>query len=270
MDAEATALLTLGMYGGIAIAVVLRKIRASAGSWQVYILHVISRFFTPFVFRQRIQADCPLPAEGGALILANHRSPVDPMLIYSSSQLKHEGLRIRPVEFLTAVEYCDLGGPLGFITRHMDVIPVQRSGRDMGPVKEALRRIRAGRLVGVFPEGRINLGSGLLPGNPGVAWLALHSKAPVYPVFIHDAPQGKSMVDPFLTFCRAGVTYGDSVDLSAYYGRRINQELLEEVTEILMTRLAALGGVEYTASAPDEPVVANTDDRAQHRIAHAG
>lgn len=272
MHADTAGLLTLAIYCGIAVAICVRGIRASSGGWQLWILHIIARFHTTFFFRQRIAAECPLPAHGGALILANHRSPVDPMLMFSSSQLKRDGLHLRPVEFLTAVEYCDLGGPLGFITRHMDVIPVARSGRDMGPVKEALRRIRNGRLVGVFPEGRINTDSGLLPGNPGVAWLALHSQAPVYPVFLHDAPQGKSMVEPFVTFCRVDVSFGDPVDLTDYYGRRINQPLLDEVTELLMTRLASLGGVDYSGSARNNLAPASTDpgNGVSPRIAHAG
>ena len=253
MSADAFGILALATYCGIAVAVIVRSIRACPGGWRILLLHVIARFFTPFVFRQRIAADCPLPAKGGGLVLANHRSPVDPMLIFSSGPLRRNGYLIRHVEFLTAVEYCDLGGPLGFITRHMDAIPVARNGRDMGPVKEALRRIRNGKLVGVFPEGRINKGAGLLPGTPGVAWLALHSKAPVYPLFIHDAPQGSTMVEPFLTFCRSGVSFGEPIDLSEFYGRRINQALLDQVTEILMSRLAALGGVEYCAAPSDTP-----------------
>jgi 1-acyl-sn-glycerol-3-phosphate acyltransferase len=216
MTADAWGLLTVMLYAALAAWLVVRSLRGCTGGWQLWLLHVIARFYAPLLWRQHISANCPLPCEGGALVLANHRSPIDPMLIFSASPMKRAGHRIRRVEFLTAAEYCNLGGPLQFITTHMHVIPVARSGRDMGPVKEALRRIRDGKLVGVFPEGRINTGAGLLPGSPGLAWLALHSQAPVYPVFIHNAPQGATMVAPFLTFCRVDVTFGAPVDLSAY------------------------------------------------------
>lgn len=269
MSADAWGLVILTLYLACGTAAVVHSLRECRSGWQLWLLNVISRYYTPFFFRQRITADCPLPADGGALVLANHRSPVDPMLIFSSSPMKRTGYEIRRVEFLTAVEYCDLGGPLGFITKHMHVIPVARSGRDMGPVKEALRRIRDGKLVGVFPEGRINTGTGLLPGSPGIAWLAMHSRAPVYPVFIHNAPQplGGSMVAPFVTFCRSDVSFGEAIDLSAYYGRRINQELLDEITELLMTRLARLGGVEYTGATADETPAAEATSSNGH--AHA-
>jgi 1-acyl-sn-glycerol-3-phosphate acyltransferase len=253
MPADAWGLLTIVFYAALAVWLVVRSVRACSSGWQMWVLNVVARFHTPFFFRQHISANCPLPCEGGGLVIANHRSPVDPMLIFSSNPIKRAGYCIRRVEFLTAVEYCNLGGPLGFITKHMHVIPVARSGRDMGPVKEALRRIRDGKLVGVFPEGRINTGPGLLPGSSGVAWLALHSRAPVYPIFIHNAPQVTSMVAPFLTFCRAHVTYGEPVDLSEYYGRRINQELLDKITGLLMSQLAQLGGMEY-APVEEEPM----------------
>jgi len=266
VNADAWGLLTIGLYVALGVWAILHSMRACQSGWQMWVLHLIARTHTPLIFRQRIAADCSLPAEGAGLVIANHRSPVDPMYIFSGSALKRTGHNIRRVEFLTAAEYCDLGGPLGFITKHMHVIPVARSGRDMGPVKEALRRLREGKMVGVFPEGRINTGPGLLPGSPGVAWLALHSQAPVYPVFIHNAPQAATMVAPFLKFCRSGATFGDPIDLSAYYGRRINQALLDEVTAVLMSRLARLGGVEYTPVTDDSAVTSENTNGAPHAV----
>jgi 1-acyl-sn-glycerol-3-phosphate acyltransferase len=254
MAAEFAACATLVTYLAVAGAVVLRTAWRCDRDWRLWLLHVISRFYTPLVFRQRIRQRCPFPVDGGALIIVNHRSPVDPILVFSGSPLKADGYRVRRPEFLTASEYCTFGGFRGFVTRTMQVIPVDRNGRDMGPVKEALRRLKSGRLIGIFPEGRINEGGDgrrLLPGNPGVAWLALHSRLPVYPVFIHDAPQGDSLVEPFHTFTRVRLTYGPAVDLSAWHGRRITQELLQEVTGLLMQRLAELGGA-AAAEAPSE------------------
>lgn len=244
MSPELAAQLTLALYLVAAAIAVTRSVRG-CDDWRLWALHIIARFYTPLMFRQRIRQRCPFPVHGAALIIVNHRSPVDPILVFSGSPLKREGHSVRRLEFLTATEYCNLGGFLSFVTRTMQVIPVDRDGRDMGPVKEALRRLREGRLVGIFPEGRINDGgdgSELLPGNPGMAWLALHSRAPVYPVFIHGAPQGENMIVPFHTFARVRLVYGDAVDLSAYYGRRITQELLQEVAGLLMRRLAELGG----------------------------
>lgn len=256
MTRDALALAVLSSYAAAGLICLWRSRRRCANDWRVWFLHIVARFYTPLIFRQHIQADCPLPAYGPALLIANHRSAIDPVLIFSASPFKRTGRRVRRPEFLTAAEYCNTGGPLDFITDSMGVIPVARSGRDMGPVKEALRRIKEGRIIGIFPEGRINTGSGLLPANPGIAWLALHSRVPVYPALIQGAPQADTMVRTFYKFSRARVDFGEPIDLSAYYGRRINQELLQEVTDLLMIRLGQLGGF-----SEEESLGGNRSDR---------
>lgn len=242
MTSEIWAILTLCFYAAVTVAVLAWQCFHTPGGWQVWVLYLIARVYSPLMFSQRIRDKCPFPKTGPCLVIANHRSPVDPMFIFSGSQEKVGGRFIRVVEFMTAREYCELKGPIGWICRTMKCIPVDRKGKDMGPAKEALRRLRAGHLVGIFPEGRINLGDGLLPGNPGVAWLALRSEAPVMPIFIHDAPLGTSMVAPFLRPSYTQVSYGEPIDLSEFYGRKPTPGLLAEVTDLLMDRLATLGG----------------------------
>jgi 1-acyl-sn-glycerol-3-phosphate acyltransferase len=244
MSADWYARACLLLYALVAAAVVTLQARRAVASWQLWVLHVISRIFTPLMFQQRLEGGCSLPALGGALVIGNHRSPTDPMLIFSGSPCKRDGFRIRPVEFLTAREYTEIGGFIGFVCRHMQSIPVERDGRDMDSAKRALRRLQHDHLVGIFPEGRINTGSGLLPGNPGVAWLALKGGKPVIPVFIHDAPQPGGMVRPFLTPCKVRVIYGEPVDLSRFAGQKVTPDLLNRVTDLLMQRLAETGGIQ--------------------------
>ncbi len=264
MSPDEWGLLILGMYAATGIAVVGWQCLHCPAGWDVWVLCLIARLYSPLMFNQRIRAKCPFPNEGAALVIINHRSPVDPMIILSGSQEKRTGHFIRIVEFMTAREYVEIGGPIGWICRTMKSIPVDRNGKDIGPAKEALRRLWAGHLVGIFPEGRINLGNDLLPGNPGVAWLALRSEAPVFPMFIHDAPLGTSMVAPFLTRAYTQVTWGEPIDLSEYYGRKPTPPLLAEVTDLLMERLAELGHVKASPCSEARPI------NAEVRMAETG
>ena len=257
MTPDHWALLTLAIYVLIGVAVVMRPLLQCEHGWQFWSLYLLSRLWTNLVFWQRITHRCPLPVEGGALLLANHRSPVDPMLILSASAFKREGFRLRVLEFMTAREYCEMPGTIGWLCGVMQAIPVERDGKDMGPAKHALRRLRDGRIVGIFPEGGLNTGPGLLPFNEGVAWLALRSGVPVYPVFVHNAPQEGSMVTPFHTFGKTDVTWGDAVDLSEYQDQKPTPMLLKEVAERLRQHMAQLGGIaEETPPAfiPDDVV----------------
>jgi 1-acyl-sn-glycerol-3-phosphate acyltransferase len=197
-------------------------------------------------------------------VIANHRSPVDPMMVWTNHHFRGGAAggsrNIRVTGFLTASEYCNVAG-MRWLVRTMRSIPVDRDGRDMAPAREALRRLKNGELVGLFPEGGINWGTRLRSANPGVAFLALKSRVKVYPVFIHDAPQPvTSMVAPFIRRSRVRVTYGEPIDLSKFHSRKTTPELLDEVTDLIMSRLAKTGGVDYT------PVGAEDEEGADRRV----
>jgi len=250
VDADLAGQLCLLTYAAIALALVVRSIRNTRDGWGVWLLYAVLRLYVPLIFRWRAtNPPSPFPADGGALIIANHRSPADPLIIWMNHHLRKTARRdVRVIGFLTAREYCELRG-LRWLSRNMRCIPVERDGHDTGPTREAIRRLRDGQLVGIFPEGMLHSQRDLHEGNPGVAYLALKARVPVIPVYIHDAPRPTAgMSAPFRRRChhRVRLSYGDAVDLTDYASRRMTPEVLAEVTSLLMSRLAALGNVGFT------------------------
>ncbi len=240
MDPQVAAKLALAIYAVGGCLALAGEIHRRGIGWQAWLLYAIQRSYSGLVYHWRSNRRCPFPEVGPALVIANHRSPVDPMMVWTNHHFGWTGHTFRVISFMMAREYYEIPG-LNWLCRSVRSIPVDRDAKDMRPVRAALGRLRAGDLVGMFPEGRINLGSEFLEANPGVAWLALKARVPVYPVFIHDAPQGNSMIDPFCTFSRVRVSYGDPIDLSPYFHRKTSHALLEEVTDLLMQRLAETG-----------------------------
>jgi 1-acyl-sn-glycerol-3-phosphate acyltransferase len=249
MTPNTSARFALLIYGAIGIGILFWQFRRSKLGPSAWLLYAVERLYVPLMFHWRANRRCPFPAEGGALIIANHRSPVDPLLIWMNNHLGARPRRCRVIGFLMAREYYEIPG-LTWIGRTMQCIAVNREGKDMRPAREALERLRRGDLIGVFPEGGINEGDALREGDTGIAWLALHSQVPVFPVFLRDSPTSPDMVAPFYTRAHVTITYGEPIDLSAYYDCKRTRTLLREVTDLLMRRLAALGGVAY---APDLP-----------------
>jgi 1-acyl-sn-glycerol-3-phosphate acyltransferase len=242
MSSESWAIAVLCLYAAVAVGLVLRDKRRSRAAWPLWALYVTERVYVPLMFRWRANRRSPLPEEGPALILANHRSPVDPLMIWMNHHLDYRTGLVRPISFLMAREYYHVRG-IQWICEANQSIPVDRDGQDMGGAREALARLKRGDLVGVFPEGRIHEGPGMGPWSPGIAWLALRSQVPVLPVWIAGTLPPVTMVYPFRTPTRVRVTFGDPIDLSAYRGRRITQPLLREVTDLLMRRVGELGGL---------------------------
>ncbi len=107
----------------------------------------------------------------GAILVANHRSSIDPFLIQLAAG--------RRVHWMVASEYCKhiLFGP---ILRLFQVIPTNRGGVDTASTKQAIRLASSGRLVGMFPEGRINrTESPILSIRPGAGLVAFKAKVPL-------------------------------------------------------------------------------------------
>ncbi|HEC20205.1 MAG TPA: 1-acyl-sn-glycerol-3-phosphate acyltransferase [Gammaproteobacteria bacterium] len=120
----------------------------------------------------------PLPAEGGALVVANHISGLDPFLLIVASP--------RPLRFLIAREEYERFG-LRWLFRRGRCIPVDRDRNPERALREALRALEAGDVVALFPQGRIHLESdGPRKLKGGVVRLAHKSGCPIYPVRVDD------------------------------------------------------------------------------------
>ena len=251
--AEWTALAALALYATTALAVVLYQAVRSPVGCESWLLYVVNRLYLGLCFHWRANRNCPWGTADGALIVANHRGPVDPQIVWMNHHVHPGERKLRHHRFLTAREYVELPGLVGWICRVMRSIPLGRDGKDMAAVQTALRLLRQGELVAIFPEGRINPFDELLKGDAGVAWLALKAKVPVYPIYLHNAPEyGASMIEPFWTFRRVRVTYGDPIDLSQFSWRKPTPEQLQEVTDHIMRKLAELGNTTYSGLTLEE------------------
>lgn len=178
----------------------------------------------------------PLPATGPVIVIANHQSHADAALLLASCG--------RPLCFLQARERYEVFlRPLFHLS---GCIPVSRGRPDFSALRAALECLKGGGVLCLFPEGEISpAGPGRIAGGkPGVALLALRSRAPVFPVQIVGGPQSRSLAASWLRPTRGvRVLFGPAVDLSDYYGRPLTHRLLAEVTARLMRGMIDLARV---------------------------
>ncbi|MBU6236224.1 MAG: 1-acyl-sn-glycerol-3-phosphate acyltransferase [Planctomycetes bacterium] len=122
---------------------------------------------------------------GGAILVANHCSSMDPMFVQLCA-----GRRVHWMVTSLYFQKPIIGGLL----RSFETIPTHRSGMDTASTKHAISLAKQGRFVGMFPEGRINrTGQPLMTIRPGAAIVALRAKVPIVPIWIEGAPIGPSI-----------------------------------------------------------------------------
>jgi len=209
----------------------------------VYIYTVVPEFLLRFVawcmanllYRLRVEGEDHIPAEGPAVLVANHVSVVD-WLIFGS-------ISARPVRFVMTHEYFEL--PLiRFLSRGAKVIPIAPGHIDPELKEQAYDRIAEelddGELVFIFPEGKITPDGALQPFRLGIERIIGRTPVPVVPMALtgmwgsfFSRRGGRAMTKPFRRFwSRVTVKIGDPVPP-------------EDVTaQTLAERVADLGGWE--------------------------
>lgn len=144
-----------------------------------------------------------LPKQGPAVIVANHNSHLDTLLLITLFPLRFLS-KLRPV---AARDYFFRNRLLKwFSLRIMGIIPIDRAVRrgpehPMAPIDEALGR---DEIVILYPEGSRGEPEELGEFKTGIAHLAQrHPAVPVFPVFLHglgkSLPRGEALLVPF--FC---------------------------------------------------------------------
>lgn len=178
-----------------------------------------------------------IPAIGGCIIVANHVTKIDPLIV---AHMIYDHGRIP--RFLAKEALFELP-VLGRIVRGAGQIPVPRlTDHARGAYDAAVRALHAGELLVFYPEGSITRDPNLWPmrGKSGAARLALESGAPVIPVG-HWGDQ--EVLAPYSSrlrpFPRKTVTLkvGDPIDLADLLEGEITPEKVAEATARIMAAL---------------------------------
>ena len=116
---------------------------------------------------------------GGGIVVANHTAGVDPFIVQT-------GIR-RLIRWMIWAEMMD--PRFDFAWKAGQALPVSYGSQDASTLRKAVRHVKNGGLIGIFPEGAIaRPPSQIRPFQPGVGLLARLSKAPVLVLWIHDTP----------------------------------------------------------------------------------
>lgn len=198
------------------------------------LLFGLNYLLTRILWRASVHGSFDLSPGQGAILVCNHRAPIDPTFFYLTTR--------RIVHWMVAKEYC-VHPALSWFFHQTESIPVSRGGIDTKATKIAIRYAQSGGLVGMFPEGRINRTNDvLLPGRPGAALIALRAKVPVIPLYVDGSPYDGTTFGCLFMSARVRLTIGRPIDLSAHYERAADRETQQTVTLQFLREIAKLAG----------------------------
>ena len=164
-----------------------------------FLLRFIAWLFIHVFYRIRKRGVEHIPAEGAALIVCNHVSFVDPVILMAVSP--------RPVRFV--MDHRIFRTPLiSFVFRHTRSIPIAPAKEDPAMMERAFAEVsaalREGELVGIFPEGAITATGDIAPFRPGVTRILERDPVPVIPLALQglwgsffSRKDGPAMSRPF-------------------------------------------------------------------------
>jgi 1-acyl-sn-glycerol-3-phosphate acyltransferase len=157
-----------------------------------------------------------VPRHGGVLIVSNHQSYLDPIVL---------GVKLpRPLSFLAKSELFE-NPYLGWMIRSLNAFPVRQGEGDIGAVKETIRRLQEGHALNVYPEGTRSMTGEVMPMQPGVGLIVRRAGVPVVPAAIvgsYEAwPKDQKIFRPH----PVRVRYGKPLDLKDLKAAQIVQKI---------------------------------------------
>jgi 1-acyl-sn-glycerol-3-phosphate acyltransferase len=139
----------------------------------------IARILTTSLFDLKVYGLENIPAHGGALIVSNHQSYLDPIVL---------GARLRrPLSYIAKEELFEVTPAFTWMLRSLGAFPVHQGHADVHALKESIERLHEGYLLNIFPEGERTPDGKIGKIEKGIALIDRRAHVPVVPAVIVGA-----------------------------------------------------------------------------------
>lgn len=151
----------------------------------------------------------------GCIVAPNHVSAWDTILIPAFS---------KRIMYMMAKEELFHGKIKSWFLKELKAFPVKRGKNDLAAIKTAIKLLKDGKSICMFPEGTRNKDGKDLEFKTGAIMIACTAKVPIIPVGLVSDLKFRSRVD---------VVYGEPIYFDEYYDHKMTKEELKEAAEKL-------------------------------------
>lgn len=167
-------------------------------------LRFISFVILKTLMRLKVQGSDNIPEKGGFILASNHVSYLDPVALGVACK--------RKLNYMAKQEL--FRGPLSSrFFRMLHCFPVKRDSADLSAMKEAMRRVRAGGGLLLFPEGSRRFGSDSQGPYAGIGFLTAKLNVPVIPAFVKGTDKALAPGAKFIRLTGVSVCFGKQISI---------------------------------------------------------
>lgn len=178
-----------------------------------------SRCVLSSLYKVEIVGKENIPQEGGVILCCNHLSNFDPPLL--GAYIK------RPVHYMAKQELFEKP-ILKTILPKVGAFPIKRGMSDKQSLRTAMKLLKDGNMLGLFPEGTRSKDGSLGKGLAGAGFFALRTEATVIPCAI---------IGPYKRFNKLTLVYGEAINFSQMRADKVSAE---EATAYIMEHIRQL------------------------------
>lgn len=188
------------------------------------VLRSISVLIFKILFRIKVFGKTNLPKNGGFILASNHTSYLDPIALGVACP--------RKLNFM-AKEELFFNPAFACFMSALGAFPVRRNSADLSALKEAMRRLKRGEVLTLFPEGSRRSDSVSAEPYPGIGFLAAKLNVPVIPAYIQGSNYALPKQAKFIKATQISVYFGKQI----YIERKLSYQ---DIAQQIMTNIRYL------------------------------
>lgn len=192
--------------------------------------HTLLKGIIKLIWNIRVEGkeNIPKKGEGPYIVCANHISAFDPVAIAVSLQHTQPCYLAKQELFKNRIA--------AWFFRNIGIIPVTRSGNDVGALKTTIKQLKDGKSIGIFPQGTRHPGVDprTTEAKIGVGMIQSYSSADILPIYIRTKDNTQK------TFRRKTIIIGKPISAEEIGKQGRGSAEYERISSLIFNRICDL------------------------------